>query len=459
MHSPIFYLFFACYLLLCAYIGWCGINALPRNWLLRAGWVICIAFLSFSFIAGYTLRTHSSTLLGQPVDYLLRNIGVTWIVTTPYWATAAVFWRALGFVNKRRRIFPAWVGAHYSRAKFLALVATVAITAGIFAVGYFHFTHPVITTLNLKIAKRAALPASAHADPSATPNTLHIVVAADFHLGDTIGLTRLRDYVARINALKPDIILIPGDTIDRSVASLEAQNMGPELAKLHAPLGVFAVLGNHEGYAGTEPSAAFLSKWGIRVLRDEVLEIANGAFYLAGRNDSSSFSRQPIDRLLAGIDRARPIILMDHQPRDLDEPAAAGVDLQFSGHTHGGQIWPVTWIVRFIYENAHGYLRKNNFQVYVTSGLGLWGFPARIGSSSEIVDVRVEFGPPAAEIPNSEIPLRGSASGLTIPNKSQRQNPSTPLGAWPDNSKGRGCAASADLAVCATCAAARPRRA
>ena len=379
MHSPIFYLFFASYLLLCAYIGWSGLNALPRNWLLRACWVICIAFLSFSFIAGYTLRTYSSTLLGQPVDQLLRNIGVTWMVSTPYWAVAALFWRALGFVNKRRRIFPAWVAAHYARAKFFALAGTVVVVASIFMAGYFHFTHPVTTTLNLKIAKRAEL------------GRLHIVVASDFHLGDTIGLARLRDYVARINALKPDIILIPGDTVDRSVASLEAQNIGPELAKLHAPLGVYAVLGNHEGYAGAELSAAFLTKWGIRVLRDDVLEIAGGAFYLAGRNDYSSFSRQPIERLVAGIDRARPIILMDHQPRDLDEPAAAGVDLQFSGHTHGGQIWPVTWIVRFIYENAHGYMRKNDFQVYVTSGLGLWGFPARIGSSSEIVDVRVEF--------------------------------------------------------------------
>ena len=94
---------------------------------------------------------------------------------------------------------------------------------------------------------------------------------------------------------------------------------------------------------------------------------------------------------------------MDHQPRDLGEAERAGGDLQFSGHTHGGQIWPVTWVVRFIYENAYGYSRRGGLQVYVTSGLGLWGVPARIGSRSEIVDVWVEFLPPAAEIPNPEI--------------------------------------------------------
>ena len=392
MHSPIFYLFFACYLLLCGFIGWCGMGALPRNRMLRVCWVILIVFLSLSFIGGYTLRTRSATWLGLPVDYLLHNIGVTWIVTTPYWAVAALFWRALGFVNKRRRIFPAWVATHYARAKFFALVGTIGITAGIFAAGYFHFTHPVTTALNLKIAKRAALPASAHADPAAAPGTLHIVVAADLHLGDTVGMARLRDYVARINALKPDLILMPGDIIDRSVDFLETQNMGPELARLRAPLGVYAVLGNHEGYAGAGRCAAFLAKWNIRVLRDEAVELAGGAFYLAGRDDHGFPQRLPLAQILAGLDRARPVILMDHQPRDLGEPAAAGVDLQFSGHTHAGQVWPVTWIMRLIYEDAYGYMRKGDFQLYVTSGLGLWGFPARIGSSSEIVDVRVEFG-------------------------------------------------------------------
>ena len=376
MHSPVFYLFFGCYLLLCGFIGWSGLGALPRCWGVRAGWVVGIAFLSFSFVGGYAWRSDYSSLL--------RGVGVTWMVTTPYWAVAALFWRGVGVANRRWRFFPAWVGAHHARARFLALVGAVVVVGGIFMAGYFHFRQPVTTSIDLKIAKRAGAGGGRGA--------LHVVVASDFHLGDIVGAGRLRDYVARINALRPDLILLPGDIIDRGVDSLEEQDMGAEIARLRAPLGVFAVLGNHEGYAGAEACAAFLTRWGVRVLRDEVVEVAGGAFYLAGRNDFSAFSRLPLERVLAGVDRARPVILMDHQPRDLGEAVAAGVDLQFSGHTHGGQIWPVTWVVRFIYEVAHGYLRKGDFQVYVTSGLGLWGFPARIGSSSEIVDARVEFG-------------------------------------------------------------------
>jgi len=394
MHSPFFYLLFACYFVLCAYIAWCSTQALPRNRILRTCWVILIVILSLSFVASWLTITRN--LFGQAANYLqLRAIGVTWIVSTPYWTVAALFWRILAHINKRRRIFPKWVMANYALSKFLALIATIVIVAGVFVAGYIHFQNPVTTTLHIKIPKHATLPASARANPAAAPNTLHIALAADLHLGETVGINLLRKYVARINALNADIILIPGDIIDHSVALLETENMGPELAKLHAPLGVYAVLGNHEGFAGLDRSAVFLAKNNIHVLRDKVLELPEGAgaFYLVGRNDYSSASRKPLSKLLAGLDRARPIILLDHQPRDLWEPEAAKVDLQFSGHTHGGQIWPVTWIVRLIYEDSYGYLRKNNFQLYVTSGLGLWGFPARIASSSEIVDVYVEFLP------------------------------------------------------------------
>ena len=396
MHSPWFYLFFAGYLLLCAYIGWRGMLALPRHRALRACWVVLIAFLSLGFVGGVLLRAYSPTLMGVDIGHLLYETGVVWIVSTPYWTVAAVFWHALALINRRRRIFPAWIAANYARAKFAALAGTIVVVAGIFVAGFFRFANPDTTVLDIKIAKRAEIPAASRADSTTAASSLRIVVASDLHLGDTIGRERLRKYVERINALKPDIILLPGDIVDRGVASLDAQNIGPELAKLRAPLGVHAVLGNHEGYAQAERCTAFLTKWGVRVLRDEVIELAGGAFYLAGRHDYSFRNRKSLERLLAGVDRARPIILMDHQPHDFAEAEAAGVDLQFSGHTHGGQIWPITWIVRLIYENAHGHSRKNNLQVYVTSGLGLWGLPARIGSSSEIVDARVEFGPPAA---------------------------------------------------------------
>lgn len=383
MRLSVFIPFLLVYIVLCAYVCLRGMQALPQIRWLRMCWVVCIAVLGIAFIAGMPLREMS--IGGFPIGAWFRTLGVTWVVSLPYWLIAVVTLDVIRLTDKRWHYLPAWIGEHYPLAKLILFGATIAIVAGIFVVGYYRFSNPVVTPLAIKIDKPLG------GQYAGSGKVLRIAVASDLHLGDVIGRARARDYVTRINALQPNIILLPGDVIDRSVDVLINQNMGAELEKLHAPLGVFAVLGNHEKYANAKRSLDFLEKHGIRVLYDEAIPLANGAFTLAGRADHSIKPRKTLDEILAGVDRARPIILMDHQPRALELSQAAGVDLQFSGHTHAGQIWPVTWIVRFMYEIPYGYARKGDFQVYVTSGLGLWGFPARIGSKSELLDVTVEF--------------------------------------------------------------------
>ncbi|MDF9827011.1 putative MPP superfamily phosphohydrolase [Ereboglobus sp. PH5-5] len=383
MSSLVFIIFLVVYLLLCACIFVRSTQALPKKRWLRIVWVAGLAFFASAFFTGSAFR--ETVVAGVPVGHWLRVLGVTWMLTFPYWVVAVVFWEVIRLVNKRRRILPKCVETHYARAKVLALAVTVAAVIVVFAFGYWRFSNPVVTPLAVKINKPLG------GQYAGSGKVLRIAVASDLHLGDIIGRERVRDFVTRINALQPNIILLPGDVVDRSVDALEKQNMGAELEKLHAPLGVFAVLGNHEKYANAKRSLDFLEKHGIRVLYDEAIPLANGAFTLAGRADHSIKPRKTLDEILVNADRAHPIILMDHQPRELARAQAAGVDLQFSGHTHAGQVWPVTWIVRFMYEVPYGHARKGDFQVYVTSGLGLWGFPARIGSKSEIVDVTVEF--------------------------------------------------------------------
>lgn len=387
MSSAFFIFFLTGYLLLSAYVCVRVAQALPRIRWLRVACVVCIALLALGFFGGWAFR--ETIIAGVPVGRWLRTLGVTWMITLPYWVIACVFWDLLRLANRFRRIFPARVRAHYGRAKFLALGVTLATVAVIFAIGYSRFANPVVTPLRVKIDKPLG------GGFAGSGKVLRIAVASDLHLGDIIGKKRVGDFVARINALGADIILLPGDIIDHSVEPLENQGMGSELEKLRASLGVFAVLGNHEKYADARRSLDFLEKHNIRVLYDEAVPLANGAFYLAGRADYSIKPRKTLDEILSGVDRSRPIILMDHQPAHLGLSQAAGIDLQFSGHTHGGQIWPVTRIVRFFYEIPYGYARKGDFQIYVTSGLGLWGFPARIDSRSEIVDVTVEFAAPA----------------------------------------------------------------
>ena len=365
-------------LLLCAYVCRRASQAL-----FAPGWQRWIAF-------ALLLLSSASFLLGMPLrdttaGIFLRQLGAAWAITLPYWLLAVLCFDALRLAHRRRPFFPAWVTQNYPRAQRLALLATVLVVSAIFLRGYWNFSHPVITPVSVTIPKNAGARTS-----------LRAAFAADLHLGHLIDRDRLRQYVDLINSLNADIILLPGDIIDFGIAPLLAQNMGDELARLRAPLGVFAVLGNHERYGNATACTDFLSRHGIRVLRDEAV-LVDHSFYLVGRDDidprRDDQHRAPLADLLRDLDPAKPVIVLDHQPHDLDEPARAGADLQLSGHTHHGQVWPVTWIVEALYPVAYGLGEKNNFQIYVTSGLGLWGFPARLGSVSEVVHLTLQFAP------------------------------------------------------------------
>jgi predicted MPP superfamily phosphohydrolase len=232
--------------------------------------------------------------------------------------------------------------------------------------------------------------------PAGGRRTLTIVMASDVHLGTVAGSSRLQRLVSGVNALDPDIVLLPGDIVDESVTAREEEAMTEVFQKLRAPLGVYSVPGNHEYYGGLERNLAYLRKWGVRVLEDEAEEVA-GSFYLIGRKDPSSLergqTRMPIGEIMnrAGVDRTRPLILMDHQPVRLGEAAEAGIDLQLSGHTHAGQLFPLNLVNRLIYEQNWGGLRKGRTQYYVSCGVGTWGPPVRTGSIPEILRIKLSF--------------------------------------------------------------------
>ena len=175
------------------------------------------------------------------------------------------------------------------------------------------------------------------------------------------------------------------------------QNLGETLRTIKAKYGVFAVTGNHEYIGGVEEAYKYLMDHGIRVLRDEVVTI-DGGITLVGREDRSigSFSgkkRKSLRELMANVDKRFPVILMDHQPIGLNEAVEAGADLQLSGHTHHGQIWPFGYITEAIYEVSWGYKKKGETQFYVSSGVGTWGPPVRLGNTPEIINLRSTFGP------------------------------------------------------------------
>ena len=220
-----------------------------------------------------------------------------------------------------------------------------------------------------------------------------IVQLTDLHVGGTIGRAFIEELVARTNTLGGDLIALTGDFVDGSVDELR-EAVAP-LAELRARHGVYFVTGNHEYYAGADAWVAHVSALGIRVLRNERVEITrDGAtFDLAGIDDHSAHKfarghRADPARALAGRDPARAVVMLAHQPRQVREVAKYDVDLQLSGHTHGGQVWPWHYLVALQQGGlVAGRYRERATQLYVSRGPSYWGPPVRVGAPPEITRV------------------------------------------------------------------------
>jgi len=225
---------------------------------------------------------------------------------------------------------------------------------------------------------------------------LKAVLVSDTHLGTTMNISRLQKLVSQVNDLQPDIVFMPGDIIDGDLDYFSAQGMDKLLRQINAPLGVFAVLGNHEYLGGSgELVSTHLHEAGIVVLQDNYL-LVQDLFYVVGREDRmanrfTGLKRLTLPEIMNGMNKDLPIILMDHQPYDLSEAELSGIDLQLSGHTHHGQFFPNDFVTNRIFEVDWGYLKKGDLHVIVTCGYGTWGPPIRIGSHSEIVVIDITF--------------------------------------------------------------------
>ena len=259
-----------------------------------------------------------------------------------------------------------------------AMVITLTVLSVLMIWGNYKFNHPKTVTMTVESSKPLQ-----HKE-------IKIVAISDVHLGVSIDKSKLKKYVAMINAENPDLVLIAGDLIDRSLQPVISQKMDEELRMIKAPMGVYGIFGNHEYYGeGNHHIADFYKKSNITLLQDSCV-LLKDEIYLAGRDDKHNPHRKNLEDILAGR-TGKPILLLDHQPFHLEDAEKNNVDLQISGHTHNGQFFPANLIVKSMFEMGYGSHKRGNTNYYISSGLGLWGPQYRLGSQSEMVVINFRY--------------------------------------------------------------------
>lgn len=370
MPTFVFSLFFILFFGIVAYTWVKGIRAFSLEGNHKLIYNIVSTIMLASLFAAMILAHLLPATLGK----VISTVGYSYLIILVYMLFAFLATDLLLLVNRLAHFIPD-VKLFRIVIGYVAL-ATIMV---VMFVGNYRFYHPNTVSLNLRTHK------------TQQEKTMKIVAVSDLHLGVLIDKKLLSDYVARINSEKPDLVLIGGDLIDRSLRPVVSQRMDEELRRLKAPLGVYAVYGNHEHFSESLADVeAFYQKSNINLLRDSSVLVDNSVL-LVGRDDRMNPERKSLNAVINGADHSRPIILLDHQPVKLDEAVSNGVDIQFSGHTHNGQFFPGNLIVDGIFENGYGYLKKANTHFYTSSGLGIWGPLYRIGTQSELVVINFNY--------------------------------------------------------------------
>jgi predicted MPP superfamily phosphohydrolase len=359
-------------------------------WLLQhlyVGWRV----LSLPALSAVAARR--AVLFGLFAAFLTYPLGRTFF---------AIGWQGLGRALE-------YVGAVWMGTLFLliaALVIVEVVTAGGLVLRQ---SAAQIRTAAVVIALLAAAvawfggfraPRTVEVSLSATglapdSNPVTIVQISDLHLGTMLGRGKLTAVIDQVDALVPDLVVITGDLIDGDAGVVE--ELMPELRRLRAPMGVYAVLGNHEYYAGSERSRRLLADAGFTVLDNQAVEVVAG-LYIAGVPDirGSAQTGEPgadLEAALAGVPAEAVTVLLQHSPENEAQAAAAGVDLMLNGHTHGGQIWPFHIPVRLFHRHYAGIHKVGGMIQIVCRGTGHWGPPMRLLAPAEIV--RITVGDPA----------------------------------------------------------------
>lgn len=398
--SPI-YLLFQAYILLWLYAWADSCSPALHSPFFRIPVTVLYLFFAVSPLTGFLITK-------EPFHHFLRVISNYWLGTLEYILlfilTFDLIRRVTGHSFFMKYRYPAML---HTMPKNLVIFGGFAIVLilSVSIYGVLHARRVYVRHDPVVIEKSSSLPG------------LKIALIADLHLGYNSTKSHVRKIVDTINSQNADLVCIAGDLFDNDFDAIKDPNQVADiLSGIQSRYGTYACWGNHdvnekilagftfpqkEKIVRDERFSEFLDHAGITMLEDETICI-DDAFYLVGRRDEEMSRKEQLPRMTfaeitESLDPTLPIIVMDHEPRELSEAADAGVDLDLSGHTHDGQMFPANIVIHFLWENACGVLKKGNMTSVVTSGAGVWGPAMRVGTNNEVVIAEVSFDPSSGQ--------------------------------------------------------------
>ncbi|NQT33997.1 metallophosphoesterase [bacterium] len=337
------------------------------------GWIWVLRIVILCGVLSYPLGRILG--VGNAAGNFFIWIGSFWLALLTYGVMIALMVDIVRFTDLLTGWLPDWIISNRLLAGRMLFTASLVLIVMLLTGGHIRSLYPLTPEYEIELE---SLPAD--------HNEYRIVMLSDVHLGVIVGEKRLRRIVEQVNDLSPDVILIAGDLLDESFENIPW--VAQALSGFEAGDGVFAVTGNHEFYGGVLGFEEIMKEAGIKPLRNESFIIDNSVM-LIGLDDQTGGRQFKVKQIhiseLVPEENQLPVILIHHTPSRIKEAAEAGVDLMLSGHVHEGQLWPVKYIAEAVYGVKTGLTKVDRMYFYLSSGVGTWGPPVRIGAAPEIV--------------------------------------------------------------------------
>lgn len=362
------------------------------NWLrFKVPFAVVYLFMALSPVIAFLLPKSA-------VAIVIRRISTYWIGIMLYSLLYVVLFDLLRLIAKHTKLKNTLLFSRGSVISIGSVVVACAVATCLY--GIFNARNIKVNEYSVTVNKSCG-----------SDKHLKAVLVADLHMGYAIGVDHITNMVERINQQDADIVIIAGDIFDNSYDGMDdPEGIKAQLKSIKSKYGVYAVYGNHDidekilmgftfDWGGkqlhSEKMTNFMKECNIKLINDESVLI-NDEFYLVGRRDTDKpgtedGTRAEISELTKDLDKTKPIFVLSHEPDELQKTADAGADIDFSGHTHDGQLFPGNLTIGLFWENPCGMIKKDNMYSIVTSGVGVYGTFMRVGTDAEICSVDIDF--------------------------------------------------------------------